>query len=87
MIASIKVWMTKELPGISENGSGVGSIFTSGGCGSMFLCLKKYFNRCVLILTLLICTGSDRKLVYLNDYQLVHVYSLIKVFNLLVHLL
>lgn len=30
MIASIKVWMTKELPGISENGSGVGSIFTSG---------------------------------------------------------
>lgn len=53
----------------------------------MFLCLKIYFNRCVLILTLLICTGSDRMLVYLNDYQLVHVYSLIKVFNLLVHLL
>lgn len=28
-----------------------------------------------------------RKLVYLNDYQLVHVYSLIKVINFLVHLL
>lgn len=49
-------------------GSGVGSIFILGGCGLMFLCLKKYFNRCVLIFILLICMGFDRMLVYLNDY-------------------
>lgn len=53
----------------------------------MFLCLKKYFNRCVLIFILLICMGFDRMLVYMNDYQLVYVYSLIKVINLLVYLL
>lgn len=55
----------------------------------MFLCLKKYFNRCVLILAYIIDLYGFwyRKLVYFNDYQLVHVYSLIKVFNLLVHLL
>lgn len=59
MIASIKIWMTKERESTNfqeyqKMGVGLVVSFTSGGCGSMFLCLKKYFNRCVLILAYII---------------------------------
>lgn len=83
MIVSVEMWMTKnrKSPNFQENwkmGVGDSSIFTSGGCGSTEG-LKKYLDKCVLILTLF-CVGFDRMLVYLNGY-LLHVYNLIKVFN------
>lgn len=93
MIASIKIWMTKERESTNfqEN--------QKLGVGLVVSLLQVVVDQCFYVWRN-ISTGVFynpyiidlygfwyRMLVYLNDYQLVHVYSLIKVFNLLVHLL